>query len=403
MRNITYNIHDDIKYFIINGYDIKQISYIMKKNEKNVADILIEFRRDIINKCEDGDLYLINIIDALIGKLKVDERYKEVLELLSLNDICSIYSFLKINVYNFASLIKNIYVYIFCYGTKEEKKHLPLLRKSIDKINEILLIKLSNKQKKIYSNFESVSFDKKKGKKVVSKAPIKNIFSIGNMCNLRVLVISDTHFGHYNENLDYLFEVYNYASKHGIRYIIHAGDLIEGNVDGFSCCKEEYVSSQSQLEHVIYDYLFDKNIVNLILLGNHDASVLIKDGIDLYEELEIRDDFITLGYRYSLINCNGEYISIKHDIEKVLHPVKDDEVFLNLSGHSHIYNAYHNDKTAFIRVPTLSDVSPSSSPINKGFMDINMHFDNGIISEVTTNFIPVDECSKEFYSMILIK
>jgi hypothetical protein len=86
-----------------------------------------------------------------------------------------------------------------------------------------------------------------------------------------------------------------------------------------------------------------------------------------------------------------------------LHPVKDDEVFLNLSGHSHIYNAYHNDKTAFIRVPTLSDVSPSSSPINKGFMDINMHFDNGIISEVTTNFIPVDECSKEFYSMILTK
>ena len=45
----------------------------------------------------------------------------------------------------------------------------------------------------------------------------------------KILIISDTHYGSTFEELRYTYEVFEFAKAHGVKTILHGGDIIEGD------------------------------------------------------------------------------------------------------------------------------------------------------------------------------
>ena len=164
----------------------------------------------------------------------------------------------------------------------------------------------------------------------------------------RVIIISDTHLGSKYENLDYLREVYKMASEEGIHTILHGGDLIQSTM---SNVQPKYENEMRQVEHVVIDYPYNKEIMNYILLGNHDYHTLRKHPIFL-ETLQTRKDFNILGFKRAYLTWLKELISLYHTTKKYPISIPSVETALNLRGHSHILSY---NKTSSINIPTLSD------------------------------------------------
>lgn len=210
----------------------------------------------------------------------------------------------------------------------------------------------------------------------------------------KFIVISDTHFGSVFENIDYLKMVYDYANKNDIKYIFHAGDLIEGSYDLFGRCKKEYCEIGSQVNHVIEDYCYDSNITNMILLANHDVYSIYNYGIDISELLKVRNDFKMIGYRSAYIKINDKYISLKHEISRLKNNINDYMTLIDFIGHSHQYRCNYNKSNTRIKVPTLSDLK-NNYIVNKGFLVGNINSDNGVIIDFSVKYIDFDYLDRE--------
>ena len=185
-----------------------------------------------------------------------------------------------------------------------------------------------------------------------------------------------------------------YASKNGINYILHAGDLIEGSYDDFGRCKEEYKTIDSQVEHVLKDYSYDKNIKNMILLANHDAYSIYHYGVDIAPLLKEREDFQILGYRCAYIKINDRYISLKHEISRLKNNLKDYLTLIDFIGHSHQYRCNYNKTNTRIRVPTLSDMR-SNLIVNKGFLVCNINFDDLKVNDFSCEYIDFEHMDRK--------
>ena len=57
----------------------------------------------------------------------------------------------------------------------------------------------------------------------------------------KIIIISDTHVGSKFERLRYIYEMFEFAKAHGVKTILHGGDIIEGNIKskkGYSSIKQ---------------------------------------------------------------------------------------------------------------------------------------------------------------------
>ena len=52
-----------------------------------------------------------------------------------------------------------------------------------------------------------------------------------NIDDSKILFISDTHYGSIYENMNYTYDVFNFAVANGIHIILHGGDIIEANIN----------------------------------------------------------------------------------------------------------------------------------------------------------------------------
>lgn len=236
----------------------------------------------------------------------------------------------------------------------------------------LLRTKGFNFSKKYYYNGE-ISYRIKKG--FTEEQDISLLTSSQNK-EIRLALISDLHFGNNNERIDALNKVYEYCSRKGINIIINGGDILDGYLGKSS--DKIYANAEDQIDYMLKNYPFDKNIINFVCLGNHDFSILMNDGKDIETILNARrHDIVSLGYHYGEINIKNEKII-------VVHPNNGKELILPseglvLRGHSHRYRIMAEDRLTKVYLPTLSGIKIDNQGI-PAFIDATIGFDNGNFS-----------------------
>ena len=129
-----------------------------------------------------------------------------------------------------------------------------------------------------------------------------------NIDDSKILIISDTHYGSRYENINYTYDLFNFAAANGIHIILHGGDIIESSVKqrkGYNIIK--------QVNYFINKYPFDDSINTYALLGNHDYLAINRNE-RIREILCSRNDINMLGFKKSYLNWCGNIISLQHDI-----------------------------------------------------------------------------------------
>lgn len=206
------------------------------------------------------------------------------------------------------------------------------------------------------------------------------LFPLAEIDDNKVILISDTHFGSVYQNYEYIDLVYEYAAKHGYKYILHGGDLFQGDVPPVI---NEGENVSKQVHRLVSYYPYDKNITTYILLGNHDHFIY-RNFENSYNIIKTRSDLNILGIRYAYINWMNNLISIQHYVKK--RKCKIDfpriETLVKFHGHRHELNVIDSH----IFLPTLSNDLKDYGKLNypgflTGFIDndkvyINSHVFN---------------------------
>lgn len=402
MTNVSFDVYKHIIELVMLDYSVDEISNCLNLEKSYIISMLKKIRSDIVSSMDEDSFYLIPMIDKSLGKKvkNVTRNFGGFKRNLIFGLLCDGKSYfeiineLNVSPSSYLSLLRTMYIDLYTYGSIEEKIYLPLVRNAIDEV--LYLLKSDSIIKKEHiDNIPRREFLVQKGlnnEEVLSHSYVCDTFSLESDDKLDFIVISDTHIGSRFENFDYLKRVYDYALSHGVKYIFHAGDLIEGCYSNYSRCKRKYMSISSQVNHIIEDYPYDRSIKNIILLGNHDAFSIVIDNYDIADTLSNRDDFMLTGYRSSYLRLRDEYISLKHDISRMLNVVGDATVLLNFFGHSHQYRCLFDGKYAIFRVPTLADMpSNSYTIVNRGFLAGSIDFEENRASNVLVDFINFDD------------
>lgn len=402
MKNVNFDVYEYIINLVKQGYDVDFISKTLNLEKSYVVSMLRRIRSDIVSSMDEESFYLITMIDVLLKK-KVKNvtrnfggtKRNQIFDMLcDGQSYMEIVSLLNISLSVYLSLLKAMYIDLYNYGSEEEKIYLNLVRNSIDEVlvalryeNTVVKVrndKIPRKQLMVQKGLNN--------ERVLSHSYVSDSSILDVSDNFKFIVISDTHFGSKYENFDYLKEVYDYALSHGIKYIFHAGDLIEGSYANYRRCKRKYMNVGAQVNHVIEDYPYDESIINVMLLGNHDAFPIVINGFDISDSLDARKDFIVTGYRSSYMKAKEEYISLKHEISRLLNEVEDSTVLLNFFGHSHQYKCFFDGKYAIFRVPTLADLpSNAYTIVNRGFLVGNIDFEGCRAVNLSVDYINFDD------------
>lgn len=402
MTNVSFDVYKHIIELVMLDYSVDEISNCLNLEKSYIISMLKKIRSDIVSSMDEDSFYLIPMLDKSLGKKvkNVTRNFGGFKRNLIFGLLCDGKSYfeiineLNVSPSSYLSLLRTMYIDLYTYGSIEEKIYLPLVRNAIDEV--LYLLKSDSIIKKEHiDNIPRREFLVQKGlnnEEVLSHSYVCDTFSLESDDKLDFIVISDTHIGSRFENFDYLKRVYDYALSHGVKYIFHAGDFIEGCYSNYSRCKRKYMSIPSQVNHIIEDYPYDRSIKNIILLGNHDAFPIVVDNYDIADTLSNRDDFMLTGYRSSYLRLRDEYISLKHDISRMLNVVGDATVLLNFFGHSHQYRCLFDGKYAIFRVPTLADMpSNSYTIVNRGFLAGSIDFEENRASNVLVDFINFDD------------
>ncbi len=190
---------------------------------------------------------------------------------------------------------------------------------------------------------------------------LEKYISYASIDDKQILIISDTHIGSVYENEDYQKEAYQFAKDHGIKTILHGGDLIQST---YTNVKQQYANEERQIEHLICDYPYDEAIKNYILLGNHDFNTFIKENY-LKMVMEHRDDFDIMSCKRAYLTWLGNLICLLHPAKRYQITIPNVDPLIYLKGHSHKLTY---DKNNGLHIPTLSDDLFSNPHSRPGFL-----------------------------------
>lgn len=384
MEGVKYDLYDYLINLILQNKSLDEILKIINLDNNYILECLRKLRSNIITTTNENLFCVAFQIDKFLNIKYYDISYG-MLKIIDKSDI-EIMNTLNINSMIYREIVKKLYFYIYVYGSEEEKKYLSVLKNKINNFNGYELkgkeIKeIVPKKEKTIVNIDNTIYE--------LDSEFGNVYDFDKDT---FIVISDTHFGSLFENMSYLDKVYEYASKHNIKDIVLTGDLIEGTYDNYGRCPSKYKSYLSQIEHVLNDYCYDKNITNHILLGNHDLHSFVSDKDDISSYLKARNDFHILGYKIAYLRYKYDYITLKHDIPKVKNIITNNATYLNLSGHSHQYRCLYDKRFTYVKMPTLSDLDYSKLYcINKGFIVVNQTEDDILI-----DYIDIEDNSLKF-------
>ena len=205
------------------------------------------------------------------------------------------------------------------------------------------------------------------------------------------MLTSDTHLGHSKDTLECIDSMAEYCINNDIHLVLNIGDFFEGIYKDRDC---KFTNPEDQINYALKNYPYDRNILNFVLLGNHDASFWINNGIDIkYVLEERRHDIIPVGYGYGEINIGGAQFRLQHPLIKKYNPTIPND-HLNkiiLKGHSHKFKVTcPNNHSIIINVPSLSNVpTDSNKNVIPSMIDMELEIgnDNFIINEYFQQFV----------------
>lgn len=398
----SFSLNEIIKNMIKNNKSLDEICNELNFDRKYIITLLKGIKSDILLSYDCDSFYMLELIDSVLYNDKeinhvmcfVDNVKKsKIIDFITrgYNGI-EILRIIGIDERELLFILKSIY-----YESIKDKKiifDVNLIKKTINEIIFYLKSRSSGRVKNMITSCDNNMILEYEGRVIETNSRCQQVFNIDEESEFKFIVISDTHFGSVFENIEYLDYVYEYASKNDINYILHAGDLIEGSYDDFGRCKEEYKTIDSQVEHVLKDYSYDKNIKNMILLANHDVYSIYHYGVDIVPLLSEREDFQILGYRCAYIKVNDKYISLKHEISRLKNNLKDYLTLIDFIGHSHQYRCNYNKTNTRVRVPTLSDMR-SNLIVNKGFLVCNINFDDLKVNDFSCEYIDFEHMDRK--------
>ncbi len=221
--------------------------------------------------------------------------------------------------------------------------------------------------------------------KEYKKVPSGEIITRPDETEIKVIVISDTHFGSKLERIDLLDRVYNYCINNNIHIIFNCGDIIDGT---FGHNDKRIKDVYSQIDYLIKKYPFDKNILTFAVGGDHDHSALTRGYQDIIEIIKnYRHDLIFQNYYNATISIKNEKILLHHREPqgKLLadgRTIDGKEIIpIVLNGHLHKYvvEQTKSDGVVNVLVPSLSDLNESFPTA----LELTLTFAKGYISNAT--------------------
>ena len=209
---------------------------------------------------------------------------------------------------------------------------------------------------------------------------------------LNVLVISDLHLGSEKQRLDKLNQAYDYCIKEGVHIIINCGDLIDGM---FGPYKKLHSNIKEQIDYTIENHPFDKNILNFIILGDHDFNALQAYGLNIATILEnYRHDIIPLGYGFGQLNIKNDSIFIRHPAP-IFNMVKIEPTKMKnclvLCGHSHLMKFNYHPSMSIFNIPTLSDLPGAGQERQPSAIHMTLEFTKGMITFGSFKYLIFDK------------
>jgi len=208
-----------------------------------------------------------------------------------------------------------------------------------------------------------------------SKTHTTKLKLVKNVKKTQVMVVSDIHVGSIKDAFYRMDKVYEYCASKGINVIVNTGDII----DNVNHRRKSYLkTNEEQIEHLVSNHPYDKNIINIVCFGNHDYNPLVTEGLDVSSVLTSqRPDFVSLGYGFGIINVGNSQIITSHKIENVIsldYSLKELSGKLILNGHTHNKGFFTSKNRCRLNVPTLSDIAISTKPSLPGAIVLDLHF-----------------------------
>lgn len=194
----------------------------------------------------------------------------------------------------------------------------------------------------------------------------------------KAIVLSDLHIGSKKERLDLLEQVYDYCIKNDINIILNCGDLVDGL---YHISKASIDMAYEEINKMLENHPFDKNILNFICLGNHDMYFLERFGINVRNIIQAnRHDLIPISYGLGGIKIKKDLLFLSHKLSNKNPDMYETDKII-FEGHSHYTNFYLNEKNnnKLFKVPSLSDIQRNASM--PSFYEICFEFnENGLFN-----------------------
>lgn len=214
------------------------------------------------------------------------------------------------------------------------------------------------------------------------KQKAKTIIVPESVNSVKILAISDLHFGNQKERLDLVDRAYNYCIKNDIHLIFCGGDIIDG---AYSKEAQKITNSYEQAEYLIEKYPYDKSILTFAVGGDHDFSAFYRESIDIIEMCDnYRHDIVIGNYNNAIINMKKDKIQLYHYIKGGV--VLNVDTSLMLHGHMHDFGLRMQQDRLNVTLPSLSDIAntlPSA-------LEITLNFKNDFIESTDIKHLYFD-------------
>lgn len=222
---------------------------------------------------------------------------------------------------------------------------------------------------------------------------------------VRFGVVSDTHLGNKYQQITYLHDFYRRAKEFKVNFMLHAGDL----VDGQNMHKDQQFELfahgvKAQAQYAIKNYPYIPKVNTYVIGGNHDGSGWKDSGADVLAAISAgRPDIVSLGAIQATFHFGPLRIMLMHPdggvayarsykLQKIVEGFEaDNKPHILLCGHWHIQCHVSVRNVEAFAIPCFQAQTPfmkrkGLNPVIGGYLFEVEYDESGLVS-LWTNFV----------------